>query len=77
MLLKPDKRGRGVGAEVDRSAGEWVRVHGGGGLQLSVVEKNGAAVAFWRHIGYEEIERKSLRRIGRKKHSLVVLRRPL
>ncbi len=77
LLLSPDKRGRGIGAEVDRSAGEWVRAYRGGGLQLSVVEANQAAVGFWRHVGYEEIERKGPRRMDRKDHSLVVLRRPL
>ncbi len=77
LLLHPATRRQGAG----RAAADWIDLTAGRAgasrLVLSVVEENGAALAFWRRLGFSEVGRLKPRLFGRRMHARVELQRPV
>jgi GNAT superfamily N-acetyltransferase len=52
ILVRPDLRGRGIGAAVVDAVEEWVRAEGGRAIFLAVQRRNAAALCFARRTGF-------------------------
>ncbi len=57
MLLDPDHRGHGLGAEAHEAVRRFALDHGVQRLWLGVLEQNTVGERFWRRMGYVERER--------------------
>lgn len=75
IVVRPDARGRGVGASLLRAGLDWAAAVGGRRMLLEVRSDNGSALALYRRLGFEPI---STRRdyYGPGKDA-VVMQRPL
>lgn len=52
MVLDPDARGQGLGAEVYRAFEAWVAAQGGESILLAVVDDNPGGRRFWERMGF-------------------------
>lgn len=57
LLLDPQVRSRGLGAQLLGAAKQWVRRQGGSAISLAVLEQNTRAERFWRKRGFIEEKR--------------------
>jgi ribosomal protein S18 acetylase RimI-like enzyme len=57
IALLPDYRGRGIGTQLMRIAGQQARKHGYDRLSLVVFEENTAALRLYQRLGYRIIDR--------------------
>jgi ribosomal protein S18 acetylase RimI-like enzyme len=55
LLVAPEARGQGLGAQVVEALVGWVRRQGGRALRLVVQEQNPRAMAFWRAHDFQPI----------------------
>jgi GNAT superfamily N-acetyltransferase len=77
LLLEPGQRGRGLGERVYRVFERRAGTQGARGIRLAVLEQNTGAEPFWRHLGFEEVERKPATRLGALMSVPIVMRRPV
>ena len=57
LVLDPQHRGRGLGAEIHRETVDFVAAQGATTLWLAVLTKNEGGRRFWTRLGYVERER--------------------
>ena len=57
LLIDPDHRSHGRGAEVYWAFEDWSRSQGAQIIRLGVFEQNEKARRFWQRMGFTEIER--------------------
>jgi GNAT superfamily N-acetyltransferase len=76
LLLDPDHRRHGRGAEVYRAFENWSRSQGAHVIRLGVFEQNEKAQRFWQRMGFTEIERVH-QNVGALDEILIVMRRSL
>ncbi len=68
LLVDPDERGRGFGAQIHRQIVEWIEAQAGTAMGLVVQTQNERARRFWLRLGYIEQERQP---------TIVLMSRPL
>jgi len=73
-LLMVSEHRKGHGRRIAEAVEETFRRDGRGAVRLAVLENNPAGTAFWTSLGYEEIDRRKDRQLGR---PCVVLRKAL
>ena len=73
MLLAPDKRGQGLGADFCRAFERWVFAQGDSQLSLCVIEANVSGLRFWQKMGFQLVRTTPPRQRGNKTHKLYVL----
>jgi len=76
LLIDPDHRDHGWGAEIYRAFEDWSRGQGAQAIRLGVFEQNEKAQRFWQRMGFTEIER-TCRHFGALDGILIVMRRSL
>ncbi|QGV79909.1 GNAT family N-acetyltransferase [Streptomyces ficellus] len=74
LMVHAREHRAGFGRELAEIVEKRFRELGRKGLRLAVLENNVKAAAFWRALGYEEIDRRPDRRLGR---DCVVMRKGL
>jgi ribosomal protein S18 acetylase RimI-like enzyme len=57
VALRPEYRGRGIGTQLMRIAGQQARKHGYNRLSLVVFEENTGALRLYQRLGYQIIDR--------------------
>ncbi|MCC6497405.1 MAG: GNAT family N-acetyltransferase [Propionibacteriaceae bacterium] len=73
VIVRPEQRGRGIGASLVRAGLDWANAVGARRMLLEVSPENHAAVALYRRLGFEPIStRRDYYAPGR--HALVMLR---
>lgn len=77
MMLAPEQRGKGLGADFYKAFERWVSVQGVQQISLSVVEANKSGLQFWKKMGFEVIRKTPPRQFGIKTHELYVLSRTI
>ncbi|NEB81843.1 GNAT family N-acetyltransferase [Streptomyces sp. SID14478] len=65
LMIDATRQRRGHGRELATAVEERFRAAGRTGLRLAVLEANPKALAFWTALGYEEIDRRADRQLGR------------
>jgi GNAT superfamily N-acetyltransferase len=75
LLLSPEARGCGLGAEVVAALTHWAAGEGASSLQLGVQSQNEAGLRFWRREGFAHIDTRAQRNSGRRNQVLVMERR--
>lgn len=75
LLLNPAHRQRGLGTRLTHRLEAWMAALDARAIRLSVMEQNTRALAFWRRLGFVEIERRPPRLFGAKESVAIVLRR--
>jgi GNAT superfamily N-acetyltransferase len=58
LELHADRQRRGLGREVAEVLADWYRSQGESRLRLGVDDGNERAAAFWRALGYEQVDRR-------------------
>jgi ribosomal protein S18 acetylase RimI-like enzyme len=76
LLLAPEMRCAGLGADVYRAMEEFVRARSARGVQLSVQLQNPAAVKFWEALGFTRTGT-SPQHLGARENVLLNMRRDL
>lgn len=61
MLLVPERRGKRLGTAVYQALEKWIAGQGGREVRLAVAEPLTTAVAFWRKLGFAQVEARKLR----------------
>jgi GNAT superfamily N-acetyltransferase len=74
LMVDPGVQRRGYGREFATAVEERFRAAGRTGVRLAVLDANPRGLAFWTALGYEVIDHRPDRRLGR---SCAVLRKPL
>ncbi|MBN1947492.1 MAG: GNAT family N-acetyltransferase [Bradymonadales bacterium] len=77
LLLAPDRRRKGLGSAIYSTFEQWAAEQRAQQVELAIAEQNTAAYDFWRHIGFEEIERLPPRIVGNKMTVIIRMRREL
>jgi RimJ/RimL family protein N-acetyltransferase len=75
MLLEPQERNQGRGAEWYRAFESWVAEQGARQIRLGVVEQNGKGLRFWQRLGFESLEKRPSQRMGGRDNVTIVMRR--
>jgi ribosomal protein S18 acetylase RimI-like enzyme len=65
LLVHGSLHRRGVGRQLAEMVEERFRHEGREGLRLAVLENTPASLAFWTSLGWQEIDRRTDRRLGR------------
>jgi RimJ/RimL family protein N-acetyltransferase len=58
LELRAEAQGQGLGREAAQALAEWYRAQGQTRLRLGVDDGNDRAAAFWRALGYEQVDRR-------------------
>jgi GNAT superfamily N-acetyltransferase len=74
LLLDPAHRHHGLGTRLIHALETWVAALGGRAIYLSVVEQNTQALAFWRRLGFVEVERHQPQLFGVRESVAIVFR---
>jgi len=74
LMIEPDHRRRGLGADVYRAFERWAANLGARAIRLSVFQQNEQAQRFWQRMGFEEVERRS-QHFGELDNIVIIMRR--
>jgi len=74
LMIEPDHRRRGLGADVYRAFERWAANLGARAIRLGVFQQNEQAQRFWQRLGFEEVERQS-QRFGELDNIVIIMRR--
>jgi GNAT superfamily N-acetyltransferase len=66
LLLDPDHRRQGLGSASYRAFESWARAEGAGEIQLTVIEDNAPALAFWSRMGFARVHTSEPKRHGKR-----------
>ncbi|WP_322743553.1 GNAT family N-acetyltransferase [Vasconcelosia minhoensis] len=77
MLLAPEQRGQGLGADFYRTFERWLVGQGGRSVSLCAIAANAPGRQFWQRMGFEVIRKTPPRPYGNKTHEVYVFRRTL
>ncbi len=77
LLLDPDHRRQGLGSACYRAFERWARAEGAGEIQLTVIEDNTPALAFWARMGFERVYTSEPKRHGRRVYAKHFMRKAL
>jgi GNAT superfamily N-acetyltransferase len=77
LLLRPEARGRGLGAQILDGFSDIAGRCGAHEMRLGVVETNPAGLRFWQRMGFTEISRRPPVRFGEREQIVIVMRKGL
>lgn len=77
MMLAPEQRGRGLGADFYRAFEHWVSAQGISQISLVAIEANESGLQFWKRMGFEVIRKTPPRQYKAKTHKVYVLSRTI
>lgn len=77
MLLAPEQRGKGLGADFYHAFERWVSAQGGRSVSLCAIAANTLGRQFWQRMGFEVIRKTPTRPYGVKTQEVYVFRRTL
>lgn len=69
LLLDPDHRRHGLGSASYRAFESWAREEGAGEIQLTVIEDNAPALAFWARMRFARVHTSEPKRHGRRTYA--------
>jgi GNAT superfamily N-acetyltransferase len=75
MMLNPEQRGQGLGAEFYQAFEQWAAAQAVNQISLSVIEANELGFQFWQRLGFKVIRKTEPRPFGHKAHAVYVMRR--
>jgi GNAT superfamily N-acetyltransferase len=75
MMLAPEQRGKGLGADFYRGFERWVLAQGAFQISLSVIEANEPGLQFWQRMGFSVVRKAPPQQFGIKTHERYVLTR--
>ena len=77
MMLAPEQRGRGLGADFYRAFEHWISAQGIFQISLVVIKANELGLQFWERMGFEVMRKMPPRQYKAKTHEVYVLSRAL
>ncbi|MGB6168698.1 MAG: GNAT family N-acetyltransferase [Geitlerinemataceae cyanobacterium] len=77
MMLDPEYRGQGLGADFFRGFEHWVSAQGISQISLVAIEANETGLQFWKRMGFEAIRKTPPRQYKAKTHAVYVLSRAI
>ncbi len=77
MMLAPEQRGRGLGADFYQAFERWVSAQEISQISLSAIGANKSGLQFWKQMGFEVIREIRSRQFKAKTHSVYVLSRAI
>jgi len=77
MMLAPQHRGKGLGADFYQAFEHWVAAQGIGRISLVVIAANKLGLQFWEKMGFEVIGKTPPRQYKAKTHEVYVLSRAI
>ena len=75
MLIAPEHRGKGLGAEAYHASEQWAISGGATAVELTVAEQNVGAYHFWSRVGFVEAGRDGPIRFMSKDNVLITMRK--
>lgn len=76
FLLRPERRGQGIGTAIVRQLTDWVSSQGARTIRLGVKDQNPRALYFWRSVGFDVVESFPPRRLVNRVSAGVVMEHP-
>ncbi len=77
MMLAPDSRGRGLGADFYKAFEHWVSAQGISQISLVAIKANEPGLQFWERMGFEVKSQTPPRQYKAKTHEVYVLSRAI
>ncbi|NEO33313.1 MAG: GNAT family N-acetyltransferase [Symploca sp. SIO3C6] len=77
IMLAPEHRNKGLGADFYRAFECWVSAQGVSQISLCAIKANELGLRFWKKMGFEVIRKTAPRQYGIKTHEVYVLSRTL
>lgn len=77
MMLAPEYRGKGLGADFYRAFEGWVSAQNIAKISLLAIEVNKPGLRFWQKMGFEIVQTMPPRQFGIKTHKYYILSRQL
>ncbi|MGB7439960.1 MAG: GNAT family N-acetyltransferase [Coleofasciculaceae cyanobacterium] len=77
MMVAPEQRGQGLGADFYRAFEHWVSAQGISQISLVAIKANEPGLQFWERMGFEVIRKIPSRQYKAKTHEVYVLSRTI